>query len=252
MPIERSSASRSPPQPDKSALQAPARSAPEPHPPPAANSGDGAAPEPTEPPVTVERVVADEAALRSTPTAAPVPPASALRRPDPPKDLPSAAAGVRSIDLELTPAAPNSPVAPLAQMEVTDEDTPSWRRPGSFRAKQQSTTPAASAAAASSNGNHVTSPSSPFKDRDNLNRSLSQPLPPPASPASPTAAATALGGAASPTFSSPGGSSSGSASSSISTLSAESEVTLRRAHSFESDERFVGPFLFLFPPPRRP
>ncbi|XP_046450651.1 protein phosphatase 1 regulatory subunit 12A-like isoform X13 [Daphnia pulex] len=122
---------------------------------------------------------------------------------------------------------PSSPSQQSGQMIETEEDVPSWRRPGSFRSRQ-----AANAANGSGTLNHT-----PVKsEREGLNRSISQPL-------TPVAAVTSSSSAtpqSSSTTSSNLASTASSISSSTSALSTDTEVTLRRAHSFESDERRLG------------
>ncbi|XP_046450648.1 protein phosphatase 1 regulatory subunit 12A-like isoform X10 [Daphnia pulex] len=127
---------------------------------------------------------------------------------------------------------PSSPSQQSGQMIETEEDVPSWRRPGSFRSRQ-----AANAANGSGTLNHT-----PVKsEREGLNRSISQPL-------TPVAAVTSSSSAtpqSSSTTSSNLASTASSISSSTSALSTDTEVTLRRAHSFESDERFYSRLLEL-------
>ncbi|XP_046641728.1 protein phosphatase 1 regulatory subunit 12A-like isoform X5 [Daphnia pulicaria] len=122
---------------------------------------------------------------------------------------------------------PSSPSQQSGQMIESEEDVPSWRRPGSFRSRQ-----AANAANGSGTLNHT-----PVKsEREGLNRSISQPL-------TPVAAVTSSSSAtpqSSSTTSSNLASTASSISSSTSALSTDTEVTLRRAHSFESDERRLG------------
>ncbi|XP_046641729.1 protein phosphatase 1 regulatory subunit 12A-like isoform X6 [Daphnia pulicaria] len=127
---------------------------------------------------------------------------------------------------------PSSPSQQSGQMIESEEDVPSWRRPGSFRSRQ-----AANAANGSGTLNHT-----PVKsEREGLNRSISQPL-------TPVAAVTSSSSAtpqSSSTTSSNLASTASSISSSTSALSTDTEVTLRRAHSFESDERFYSRLLEL-------
>lgn len=100
---------------------------------------------------------------------------------------------------------------------------PSWRRPGSFRSRQ---------AANASNGtpaNHA----APLKLE--LSRTASQPLPPPTAAATVVSSVNLPSSHSSSSLLSPNASS--PAASTNAPLAAEADVTLRRAHSFESDER---------------
>lgn len=98
-----------------------------------------------------------------------------------------------------------------------------------FRGLISKNFPSANAANGSGTLNHT-----PVKsEREGLNRSISQPL-------TPVAAVTSSSSAtpqSSSTTSSNLASTASSISSSTSALSTDTEVTLRRAHSFESDER---------------
>ncbi|KAI9563303.1 hypothetical protein GHT06_010761 [Daphnia sinensis] len=130
-------------------------------------------------------------------------------------------------------ALPSSPSQQSGQMIESEEDIPSWRRPGSFRSRQ-----AANAANGSGALNHT--PAKP--EREGLNRSISQPLTPVTAVTSSSSSATPQ---SSSTTSSNLASTASSISSSTSALSTDTEVTLRRAHSFESDERFYSRLLEL-------
>lgn len=125
-------------------------------------------------------------------------------------------------------ALPSSPSQQSGQMIESEEDIPSWRRPGSFRSRQ-----AANAANGSGALNHTPAKS----EREGLNRSTSQPLTPVTAVTSSSSSATPQ---SSSTTSSNLASTASSISSSTSALSTDTEVTLRRAHSFESDERRLG------------
>ena len=130
----------------------------------------------------------------------------------------------------------------VGQIIESEEEVPSWRRPGSFRARQQQA--ANGGGPSTTTPNHhpapqVTVPVVKVESSGQMNRSISQPL----------AVVTAVVSSVSvPSLSSSSNSTSttsssttpSSVSSSTTTLSApETDVTLRRAHSFESDERFV-------------
>ncbi|XP_045032075.1 protein phosphatase 1 regulatory subunit 12A isoform X3 [Daphnia magna] len=130
-------------------------------------------------------------------------------------------------------ALPSSPSQQSGQMIESEEDIPSWRRPGSFRSRQ-----AANAANGSGALNHTPAKS----EREGLNRSTSQPLTPVTAVTSSSSSATPQ---SSSTTSSNLASTASSISSSTSALSTDTEVTLRRAHSFESDERFYSRLLEL-------
>nr|CAH0111892.1 unnamed protein product [Daphnia galeata] len=125
-------------------------------------------------------------------------------------------------------ALPSSPSQQSGQMIETEEDVPSWRRPGSFRSRQ---------AANAANGSGVLNHTPVKSEREGLNRSISQPLTPVAAVTSSSSSATPQ---SSSTTSSNLASTASSISSSTSALSTDTEVTLRRAHSFESDERRLG------------
>ena len=113
---------------------------------------------------------------------------------------PSSDSGIRNAE-----SAPTSPThSVVGQVVVSEEEVPSWRRPGSFRARH--TTNGPSAISSSPSG------------KEGLNRSISQPL---TSTATTPVTATVV------------------SASSTSALAADTEVTLRRAHSFESDERYI-------------
>ena len=148
-------------------------------------------------------------------------------------------------------ALPSSPSQQSGQMIETEEDVPSWRRPGSFRSRQAgkdyanpttkfrilihiSIVVVRHQSANAANGSGVLNHTPVKSEREGLNRSISQPLTPVAAVTSSSSSATPQ---SSSTTSSNLASTASSISSSTSALSTDTEVTLRRAHSFESDER---------------